>query len=91
MLVGTRDALSTIHDDDLILLDAEQGEAIVHPTAQDLSRYRAWQREAALEGRRLAKLANAPSRTRDGAEINCWPTPSPVRTWPWRAPAAPTG
>ncbi|MEW5833547.1 MAG: phosphoenolpyruvate--protein phosphotransferase [Pseudomonadota bacterium] len=69
MLVGTRDALSSIHDDDLILLDVEQGEAIVHPTAQDLARYRAWQREAAQEGRRLAKLANAPSRTRDGIDI----------------------
>ena len=69
MLVGARDALSTIHDDDLILLDAERGEAIVHPTAQDLSRLRAWQREAALEGRRLAALANAPTRTRDGVTI----------------------
>jgi len=69
MLVGTRDALATIHDDDLILLDAERGEAIVHPTAQDLARYRAWQREAAAEGRRLATLANAPTRTRDGIAI----------------------
>ncbi|MGC1547708.1 MAG: phosphoenolpyruvate--protein phosphotransferase [Rhodanobacter sp.] len=69
MLVGTRDALSNIHDDDLILLDAERGEAIVHPTAQDLSRYRAWQRESAQEGRRLATLANAPTRTRDGIDI----------------------
>lgn len=69
MLVGTRDALSTIRDDDLILLDAERGETILHPTAQDLARYRAWQREAAQEGRRLAMLANAPTRTRDGVEI----------------------
>ncbi|HEX7731463.1 MAG TPA: phosphoenolpyruvate--protein phosphotransferase, partial [Rhodanobacter sp.] len=59
MLVGARDALSLLHDDDLVLLDAERGEAIVHPTAQDLARYRAWQREAAAEGRRLATLANA--------------------------------
>jgi phosphotransferase system enzyme I (PtsI) len=69
MLVGTRNALSSIHDDDLILLDGEGGEAIVHPTAQDLARYRAWQREATQEGRRLATLANAPTRTRDGVEI----------------------
>ena len=69
MLVGARDALSTIHDDDLILLDAEHGEAIVHPTAQDLARCRAWQREAAAEGRRLATLANAPTRTLDGVAI----------------------
>lgn len=69
MLVGTRDALATIHDDDLILLDTEHGEAVVHPTAQDLARYRSWQREAAMEGRRLASLANAPTRTRDGIDV----------------------
>jgi phosphotransferase system enzyme I (PtsI) len=69
MLVGARDALSTIHDDDLILLDAERGEAVVHPTAQDLARYRSWQREVAQEGRRLATLANAPTRTSDGIDI----------------------
>ncbi len=69
MMVGVRDALATIHDDDLILLDAERGEAVVHPTAQDLARYRAWQREAQQEGRRLASLANAPTRTRDGVDI----------------------
>ncbi|HVC16620.1 MAG TPA: phosphoenolpyruvate--protein phosphotransferase [Rhodanobacter sp.] len=70
MLVGTRDALSEIHDDDLVLLDAERGEAVVHPTAQDLAHYRAWQRGALIEGRRLAKLANAPTRTRDGIDIS---------------------
>jgi phosphoenolpyruvate-protein phosphotransferase (PTS system enzyme I) len=69
MLVGARDALSTIHDDDLILLDAELGETIVHPTAQDLARYRNWQRAATQEGRRLATLANAPTRTADGVDI----------------------
>src|SRR5574337_831814 len=68
-VVATRDALATIHDDDLILLDAERGQTVVHPTAQDLAHYRAWQREAANEGRRLAKLANAPTRTRDDVEI----------------------
>jgi phosphotransferase system enzyme I (PtsI) len=69
MLVGARDALAIIHDDDLILLDAERGETIVHPTAQDLARYRAWQREVAQKGKRLALLRNADTRTRDGTPI----------------------
>ncbi len=72
MLVGTRDALSEIGDEDLVLLDAEAGKAIIHPTAQDLSRYRAWQREAAREGRRLAALAKQPTRTRDGVDIRLY-------------------
>jgi phosphotransferase system enzyme I (PtsI) len=69
MLVGTTEALSSIGDDDLVLLDGEHGELVVHPTAQDLARYRNWQREAAQEGRRLALLASAPTRSRDGFDI----------------------
>jgi phosphoenolpyruvate-protein phosphotransferase (PTS system enzyme I) len=72
MLVGTRDALATINDDDLVLIDAEHGEVIVHPTAQDLARYRQWQRQAAAEGRRLAALASAPTLTRDGAHVRLY-------------------
>lgn len=72
MLVGTKDALATINDDDLVLIDAEHGEVIVHPTAQDLTRYRQWQRQAAAEGRRLAALASAPTLTRDGAHIRLY-------------------
>ncbi|KGI77238.1 phosphoenolpyruvate--protein phosphotransferase [Oleiagrimonas soli] len=69
MLVATSDALGTISDEDLVLIDAEAGEAVIHPTAQDLTRYRNWQREAAREGRRLAALAKEPTRTRDNVDI----------------------
>ncbi|NII11514.1 phosphoenolpyruvate--protein phosphotransferase [Oleiagrimonas sp. C23AA] len=69
MLVGTTEALSSISDEDLVLLDGENGEVVVHPTAQDLARYRAWQKEAAREGRRLAALATAPTRTVDEVDI----------------------
>ncbi|GAP66464.1 phosphoenolpyruvate--protein phosphotransferase [Mizugakiibacter sediminis] len=69
MLVGAHQALTEIQDDDLVLVDGEHGEAIVHPTAQDLARYRAWQRDAAREGQRLAALAGARTLTRDGHEV----------------------
>ncbi|GAB3026969.1 phosphoenolpyruvate--protein phosphotransferase [Oleiagrimonas citrea] len=69
MLVATSDALGTISDEDLVLVDAEAGEVVIHPTAQDLTRYRNWQREAAREGRRLAALAKEPTRTRDNVDI----------------------
>lgn len=69
MVVGVQSALAEIHDDDLVLLDGERGEAIVHPAAQDLAAYRTWQREAAAEGRRLAALAAEPNITADGSPI----------------------
>ncbi|MDA3914209.1 phosphoenolpyruvate--protein phosphotransferase [Oleiagrimonas sp.] len=72
MLVSTNDALSAIGDEDLVLVDAENGQVVIHPTAQDLSRYRKWQREAAQEGRRLATLAKQPTRTLDEVPIRLY-------------------
>lgn len=69
MLVGVHNALADLRDGDLVLVDGERGEAVVHPTAQDLSRYRSWQRDAAREGRRLAHLAQARTLTADGREL----------------------
>ncbi|MGB8717062.1 MAG: phosphoenolpyruvate--protein phosphotransferase [Rhodanobacteraceae bacterium] len=69
MLVGVQEALAEINDGDLVLIDAENDVAIVHPAAQDLVAYRKWQREAAVEGRRLAALAGAPSDTADGQRM----------------------
>ncbi|MEO8459105.1 MAG: phosphoenolpyruvate--protein phosphotransferase [Dokdonella sp.] len=69
MVVGAHDALGTINDGDLILLDGELGEITLHPTAQDLARYRTWQRETAQLGKRLALLRDAETKTRDGVPI----------------------
>ncbi len=69
MIVAAHEALSRIQDDDLVLIDGEHGEVVVHPTAQDLARYRVWQREAAQQGKRLALLRDADTRTRDGVPI----------------------
>ncbi|HET7268568.1 MAG TPA: phosphoenolpyruvate--protein phosphotransferase [Oleiagrimonas sp.] len=69
MLIGVGTAMSAIGDNDLVLLDGEAGQIIVHPASQDLARYRRWQRDTAREGKRLAALANAPTRTLDGVDI----------------------
>ena len=69
MLVAAHDALARIQDDDLILIDGDRGEAIVHPAAPDLARYRAWQRDIVHKGKRLALLRDADTRTRDGVQI----------------------
>ncbi len=70
MIVAAHDALSHIQDDDLILIDGEHGEIVVHPTAQDLARLRAWQRETSQKSKRLALLRNAETRTKDGVTIS---------------------
>jgi phosphotransferase system enzyme I (PtsI) len=69
MLVNVEGVLDDLRDGDLALVDGVRGEVIVHPTAQDLAGYRNWQRESLREGRRLAQLAGARTRTRDGHEL----------------------
>jgi phosphotransferase system enzyme I (PtsI) len=70
MVVGSQDALNHVQDGDLVLIDGERGEVIVHPTAQDLAAYRQWQRDIAQQGKRLARLRDAETRTRDGVLVN---------------------
>ncbi len=72
MIVAAHDALSHIQDDDLILIDGEHGDVVVHPTAQDLARYRSWQREVVQRGKILALLRDADTRTRDGVPIHLY-------------------
>jgi phosphotransferase system enzyme I (PtsI) len=69
MIVAAHDVLSHIQDDDLVLIDGEHGEVVVHPAAQDLARFRAWQRDVVQKGKRLALLRNVDTITRDGVPI----------------------
>ncbi|MET0231079.1 MAG: phosphoenolpyruvate--protein phosphotransferase [Rhodanobacteraceae bacterium] len=69
MIVAAHEALAHIQDDDLILIDGERGEVVIHPTAQDIARYRSWQRDVVQRGKRLALLRDADTRTRDGVAI----------------------
>lgn len=72
MLVNTGGVLEDLRDGDLVLVDAVRGEVIVHPAAQDLARYRNWQREAQREDQRLAQLAGAETRTGDGHKLRLY-------------------
>ncbi len=72
MVVAAHEALAHIQDDDLILIDGEHGEVIVHPTAQDIASYRAWQRDVVQRGKRLALLRDVDTRTRDGVAIQLY-------------------
>lgn len=72
MLCGVPDALSRVHDGDVVLLDAESGTVVVHPNEADQAQYEAWQQEAARDAQRLGRLRKAPTRTRDGVAVQLW-------------------
>jgi phosphotransferase system enzyme I (PtsI) len=70
MVVGAHEALKRVADDDLLLIDGSAGEIVVHPTAQDLARYRHYQRELARSAEALSRLKHARTVTRDDVEID---------------------
>ncbi|HEX4481042.1 MAG TPA: phosphoenolpyruvate--protein phosphotransferase [Rudaea sp.] len=72
MIIGAHDALRRITDDDLLLLDGGAGQVIVHPTAQDLARYRQFQRDQARNDEQLSRLKHERTMTRDGVEIHLY-------------------
>jgi len=72
MIVAAHEALSHIQDDDLILIDGERGDVVIHPTAQDIARYKSWQRDVVQRGKRLALLRDVDTRTRDGVPIKLY-------------------
>ncbi len=72
MVIGAHDALAHICDDDLVLINGDRGEVIVHPTAQDLARYRQYQRDATRDARALLRYKNVETRTNDGIEIKLY-------------------
>ncbi|MDE2272378.1 MAG: phosphoenolpyruvate--protein phosphotransferase [Xanthomonadaceae bacterium] len=72
MLVNAKGVLEDLRDGDLALADGVRGEVVVHPAAQDLAQFRNWQRDAQREGRRLARLAGAETRTRDGHKLRLY-------------------
>jgi phosphotransferase system enzyme I (PtsI) len=72
MVVGAHEALKHLSDDDLVLVDGGHGEVVVHPTAQDLARYRQYQREQARSTEALQRLKHARTLTADGMEIHLY-------------------
>ncbi len=68
MLIGVHNALDCMRDGDLVLLDSESGDAILHPTAQDLARYRIWHRQRSQRVRQTS-IAHGPCFSHDGVEL----------------------
>jgi phosphotransferase system enzyme I (PtsI) len=55
-----------------VLVDGSAGEVIVHPTAQDLARYRQYQRDQTRSAEALLRLKHARTLTTDGSEIQLY-------------------
>jgi phosphotransferase system enzyme I (PtsI) len=68
-VVGLHHARELIREDDLLILDGEQGVLIVNPDKAILAEYRLLQSEWELERKKLKRLRTARANTLDGAVI----------------------
>jgi phosphotransferase system enzyme I (PtsI) len=65
-VVGLRNARELIREDDMLILDGEQGVLIVNPDKTILAEYRLRQSEWELERKKLKRLRTARASTLDG-------------------------
>jgi len=65
-VVGLRNARELIREDDMLILDGEQGVLIVNPDKPILAEYRLRQSELELERKKLKRLRTARASTLDG-------------------------
>jgi phosphotransferase system enzyme I (PtsI) len=68
-VVGLRNARQLIRENDLLVLDGEQGVLIINPDPQTLEEYRLRQRLWKTRRQELKQLRRARANTRDGSEI----------------------
>ena len=69
LVVGAHDALAQVNDGDAMLVDGAHGTVVIEPSAEDLRRFRALQREDARERRQLERLKTAATRTTDHFDV----------------------
>ena len=68
-VVGLHHARELIREDDLLILDGEQGVMVVNPDKALLAEYRLLQSEWELDRKKLKRLRSARANTLDGAVI----------------------
>ena len=71
-VVGLHHARDLILEDDLLILDGEQGVLIVNPDKQILAEYKLRQSAWELERKKLKRLRNARANTLDGTVIELY-------------------
>ncbi|WP_242111228.1 phosphoenolpyruvate--protein phosphotransferase [Luteimonas aquatica] len=72
LVVGAAQALQTVNDGDVLVVDGGSGQLVVEPGADDLRAHRQRLREEKRERKQLYRLRREPSRTLDGADIKLY-------------------
>ncbi|WP_100013253.1 phosphoenolpyruvate--protein phosphotransferase [Lentibacillus sediminis] len=68
-VVGSKEATGTISQDDMVIVDGNEGTVIVHPTEEELAAYRQKQEQFEQQKEEWAKLKDEPTFTEDGEQV----------------------
>jgi len=68
-VVGVSGITARVNNDDLLIIDGEEGTVLVNPAPEILETYRKKERALRAEKEALSALKNAPARTKDGKTI----------------------
>lgn len=68
--VGVHNASTLIRQDDIVVIDGDNGIVIVDPSASILEEYRHRRSESELQKKRLERLRHTPTVTLDGTQID---------------------
>ncbi len=68
-VVGAVDALASVNDQDIVLLNGTSGEVVVHPDVETLARFDQATKEYAKQQEILQTYATKETRTKDGVRI----------------------
>lgn len=69
-VIGAENVLETVANGDEILLDAEAGEVIIHPTKEISEEFNKKQQVFKIEKQFLKTFINAPTTTKDGIQVD---------------------
>jgi len=72
LIVNAPQALGTVNDGDVLVIDGSTGEIVIEPNADDLRAYRTRLREEKRERKQLRRLRREPSKTLDGVDIRLY-------------------
>lgn len=68
-VVGTVDALSRVNDGDMIIIDGDEGVAILKPSDDEVQKYQKLKAEREKFKKELEKMIGQSSETKDGHEV----------------------
>lgn len=70
MVSGIQDATDLVTDDDTVIVDGNAGTLLLHPRAEDLSRFRGRRDEIARHEREMLATRDLEATTRDGEQVH---------------------